>query len=224
MPDDLDLRNFDGRTRLFPLGGVVMFPHVVFPLHIFEPRYRQMTEDALRGDQLITIIQTRPTAKNDPSDPREPELAEVGCLGNIIRHVRLPDGCFNFLLLGKARVRILRELPASTLYRQAQVEILPDVDSPSDPGPRAEELLARFHALYLGKIDPDLMSLLGQPLELGPLTDLLAHILQLDPHSKQVLLETTDVGRRCDVLDALLKQLLQGKGPQRPSPPPFSLN
>ncbi|HEU5119195.1 MAG TPA: LON peptidase substrate-binding domain-containing protein, partial [Isosphaeraceae bacterium] len=47
MQDDLDLRDFDGVTRLFPLAGVVMFPHVVLPLHIFEPRYRQMTRDAL---------------------------------------------------------------------------------------------------------------------------------------------------------------------------------
>ena len=63
MDDDFDLKDFTNVCRLFPLPGVVLFPHAVLPLHIFEPRYRQMTEDALATDRLIAIVQLRPTTE-----------------------------------------------------------------------------------------------------------------------------------------------------------------
>ena len=70
MDDDDDLRDFGNRSRLFPLPGVVLFPHAVLPLHIFEARYRQMTEDALGSDQLITIVQIRPPGEwKSPNEP-----------------------------------------------------------------------------------------------------------------------------------------------------------
>ena len=109
MDNDIDLRDFENVTRLFPLPGLVMFPHVVLPLHIFEPRYRQMTEDALAGDRLITMIQISPLPKGK-SWVEPVQIEEVGCLGRIIQHERLPDGRFNILLLGRKRVRIRREL------------------------------------------------------------------------------------------------------------------
>ncbi len=60
MPENalaFDPSTFSGKARLFPLPNLVMFPHVVLPLHIFEPRYRQMTEHSLASDRLITMIQ-----------------------------------------------------------------------------------------------------------------------------------------------------------------------
>src|SRR3954465_12071673 len=114
MDGDYDLRDFANVCRLFPLPKVVLFPHAVLPLHIFEPRYRQMTEDALAGDRLITMIQIRPRSEGETW--REPvEIEEVGCLGRIIQHERLADGRFNMLLLGRKRVRILRELTGGKL-------------------------------------------------------------------------------------------------------------
>src|SRR3954468_19038803 len=68
MDGDYDLRDFANVCRLFPLPRVVLFPHAVLPLHIFEPRYRQMTGDALAGDKLVTIVQWRgplPTQAGD---------------------------------------------------------------------------------------------------------------------------------------------------------------
>lgn len=65
MDNDFELRDFANVTRLFPLPNLVMFPHVVLPLHIFEPRYRQMTEDALAGDRLITMVQITPPARGE---------------------------------------------------------------------------------------------------------------------------------------------------------------
>src|ERR1700722_7371434 len=110
-----ELYEFSNRCRLFPLPDVGLFPHAVLPLHIFEPRYRQMTEDALARDKLVTIVQWRapfPTEKG-----AEPALEEIGCLGRILQHERLPDGRFNFLLLGRKRVRLGREIPGDKLYR-----------------------------------------------------------------------------------------------------------
>ena len=66
MDFDYDLREFGGVCRLFPLPDLVCFPHALLPLHIFEPRYRQMTEDALAGDQFITMVQIRPAAEGSP--------------------------------------------------------------------------------------------------------------------------------------------------------------
>jgi hypothetical protein len=66
MDFNSELCDFSNRCRLFPLPDVVLFPHALLPLHIFEPRYRQMTEDALASDRLVTMVQTRPGAKGAP--------------------------------------------------------------------------------------------------------------------------------------------------------------
>ena len=97
MAEEPELREFRNVCRLFPLAGVVLFPHSVLPLHIFEPRYRQMTADALASDNLITIVQPRVP---DEDSPDRPPLESVACLGKIVKHERLLDGRFNFLLLG----------------------------------------------------------------------------------------------------------------------------
>lgn len=224
MDDDYDLRDFDHVTRLFPLPGVVLFPHVVLPLHIFEPRYRRMTEDALASDKLVTIAQVCPDA--DWSGPSEPALEPVACLGRILTYDRLPDGRFNFLLLGRKRVRLVRERRASTLYRQAEVEILEDVEPPSDPSGRRDDLIALFRAVAgrSGPLDPDLANLLRSELSLGVLTDILAHALGLPPGLKQSFLEECRVTHRAERLIEVLRPLALGPPLRPPFPPPFSPN
>ena len=138
MDHERDLRNFDSVSRLFPLPDFVMFPHVVLPLHIFEPRYRQMTADALAGDGLITMIQIAPAPKGKPWTEPVP-LEHVGCLGRIVQHDRLADGRYNLLLLGLKRVRLRKEIASGKLYRTAEVEILQDIDTvqPLEPARRS---------------------------------------------------------------------------------------
>ena len=226
MHDDLDLRDFRGVTRLFPLPGVVLFPHVVLPLHVFEPRYRQMTRDALADDSLITVVQVRPDA--DWNGPDEPALESVGCLGRILRHDALPDGRFNFLLLGRTRVRLLGEAQVSTLYRQAHVEVLEDRE-PAEPDLLRDALIARF--LEVSQPHNELSELIDQNLPPGVLCDLLTHGLGLPPAFKQQMLAEIDVRRRVESLDALLQQLIgrpasrpRPRGPSIPPGPPFSVN
>lgn len=222
MYDDIDLKDFGGISRLFPLPGVVLFPHVVLPLHIFEPRYRQLTEDALAGDRFITLVQIPPGCGE--TGGVEPEIEAIGCLGRILECERLPDGRFNYLLLGRKRVRILGELKSSTLYQQARVELLEDID----PGPRAsryrDALVAHFRARVasLGPIDPDLEHILHCELSLGVLTDILAHALGPPLALKQQLLAERRVEERAKVLCQLLTTNAEvlSEGPRRPLYPP----
>lgn len=228
MDEDRDLRDFDGRCRLFPLPGVVLFPHAVLPLHIFETRYRQMTRDALATDKRIAIVQISPGSVGDNSP--EPRIEPIACLGTILTHERLPDGRFNFLLLGLKRVRIVRELDVTTLYRQAEVEILEDIHpAPPDEARRADLIaIYRDVARRADGLDPDLDAMLDTSPPLGVVTDILAQALGLPPTLKQSFLADRRVDRRADGLTAILKQvaghLPESSGRDRPFPPPFSMN
>jgi len=225
MDNDLELRDFANVTRLFPLPNLVMFPHVVLPLHIFEPRYRQMTEDALAGDRLITMVQITPPARGEHWTEPVP-LESVGCLGKIIQHERLADGRFNLLLLGRKRVRLLREIATEKLYRIAEVDILQDQPAALPEGPARAELIGLFRQLFESqrKLDPDLAELLNKPVPLGLLADIITHALDLPPALKQRLLAESSVDRRVDTIRTILRLVTPGEGRHRPFPPPFSVN
>src|SRR5262245_15215325 len=123
MNEDLQaLSSFNGIARLLPLPNVVLFPKVMLPLHIFEPRYRQMTGDALAGDRLIGMVLLRPGS--EAGDEGKPALSPVACLGRIVAEQLLEDGRYNLLLRGLSRVRIVEELEQQKLYRMARVELL----------------------------------------------------------------------------------------------------
>ena len=223
-----ELRDFSGVCRLFPLPGVVLFPHAVIPLHIFEPRYRQMTEDALASDKLVTIVQLRSGGGSTSMSP--PAIEEVGCLGRILQHERLPDGRYNFLLLGCKRVRLGRELPGGKLYRVAEAEILEDIPSERGEGSGRPELLRLFRSVLERNeaLDSDLRTFLESDLPLGVLTDILAHALGVDPEWKQALLAERRVDRRVDELLEILRLAVARdpatEGTGRHFPPPFSSN
>lgn len=227
---DLDdqLRGFDGFGRLFPLPELVMFPHAILPLHIFEPRYRRMTEDALAGDRLITMVQIRGGCEAD--QPLDPPIERFGCIGKILECERLPDGRFNFLLVGCKRARIVRELPGPEPYRVAELELVEDRDPAAARAGLREELVGRFRRVLelKGSADPELVALLASDQPLGALTDILAHSLAMPGAWKQALLEEPDVGKRAARLSVLLGKVLDqaaalGLGSRR-FPPPFSAN
>jgi Lon protease-like protein len=222
------LPEFRNVCRLFPLPRVVLFPHSVVPLHIFEPRYRQMTQDALASDKLVVMVQWRKPFPTDPSV--EPQLEPVGCLGRIVQHEPLPDGRFNFLLLGCKRVRLGREIPAGKLYRVAEGKLLEDENTALPQERRIEDLRRLFRQVceQQGALDPEVETLLESNLPLGPLTDRIAHSLELPPAIKQWLLAEARVDCRGDFLVQLLRKVdtiessrVAGRGG---FPPPFSAN
>ena len=210
IPLEANLSDFSGVCRLFPLGEFVLLPHAVAPLHVFEPRYRQMTEHALASDRLITIVQSRPAAAEPGATFVEPRIEKIGCVGRIIRVERTADGRFNFLLLGCRRVRLTRELRCEEiLYRLAEGELIVEVDPPTPLDEEREELIdlfRRFAQENLG-LDPAFDNMLAARPALGPLTDLIGHALPLPWSLKQSLLADPNVQSRLEALLAILRSL-----------------
>ena len=116
--------DFSGKGRLFPLPNLVLFPHVMQPLHVFEPRYRDLLEDALAGDRLIVMAVLAPGWEEDYEG--RPKLYPMACLARITTHCRLADGTYNALVLGLRRVRLLRELAPARPFREAEIELCED--------------------------------------------------------------------------------------------------
>ncbi|HEY8492570.1 MAG TPA: LON peptidase substrate-binding domain-containing protein, partial [Myxococcota bacterium] len=94
---------------LFPLPNVVLFPGARVPLHVFEPRYRQMTAHALAGERRIGIVAIRPEHLSEIMG--DPPLFSVGCAGLVEQATRRDDGRYDIILRGTERFRILGELP-----------------------------------------------------------------------------------------------------------------
>lgn len=197
---------------IFPLSNVVLFPRVHLPLHIFEPRYRQMVADALKADRIIGMVLLRPGWEADYHG--RPAVYSVGCAGQISEVDRHADGRYNLVLEGLERFRILSEdwtLP----YRRAAIERLPD-DCPlheraalASFRERLERLLLRPNAENGARVKSA-----GDRLADEELVNALAHYLDLEPLEKQSLLETNGPCARCQQLIALLEfRLLASKRP-----------
>ena len=106
---------------LFPLPNVVLFPNVHLPLHIFEPRYREMVSDALDGDRIIGMVLLRPGWEGDYEG--RPSIYPVGCAGLISHAERLSDGRYNIVLRGLEKFRVRRE-DTERSYRVAEVDAI----------------------------------------------------------------------------------------------------
>jgi uncharacterized protein len=231
MNDDaLSLTDFCGIARLFPLPDLVLFPSVVQPLHIFEPRYRQLTADALANDRLIALALLKPGGEED--NQNRPAIFSVVCLGRIFKEERLADGRYNLLLHGLSRARIIEEMGSGHLYRTARVDLLSE---PPDPqGPPGLDLRTRLRkrmAHWLASRDAaldQLDTLLKSCLTLGTLCDIFSFALPFGSELKQALLEETDPGRRVDrlltQLDMLEPASEADKDSPRRFPPDFSSN
>ncbi len=134
---------------IFPLGNVALFPGVSAPLHIFEPRYRQMMESALEGERVIGMVTVRPDAGTDLSGA--PPVFPIGCAGTIEEYEQLPDGRYNLVLHGTHRFRIAEEHDPTEdrLFRLARVHPLVEAEIaedrinllPSSPPPPTSALL-----------------------------------------------------------------------------------
>ncbi len=220
-----ELPDFSNRCRLFPLPDIVLFPHALLPLHIFEPRYCQMTEDALADDQLVTMVQIRAAAKKSPWI--EPiAIEDVGCVGKIVQHERLSNGRFNLLLLGCKRVRLKCEVKTSKLYRIAEAEIIDDLEPGESGDSLRVELIDLFRVVLRDRhrLDDDLEHLLKSSIPLGTLSDIIAHSLGLKSEMKQSLLAEPKVDHRARTLQSILRKLVEDDALTRPFPPPFSVN
>lgn len=189
------------RVPLFPLPGAILFPRSQLPLHIFEPRYREMVSDAVDGAGRIAMIQPHRL-----DDDNQAPLYDVGCVGEIVGLEELEDGRFNIVLLGSNRFRLVREADANTLYRCADVDIEAFNDEEPPPlslGERAEvEREARRLGDALGlAVDWDAVSRLDDEM----LVNAIAQVAPFDVGAKQALLEQATLEGRADLLVQLMQ-------------------
>ena len=218
---------FSGHARLFPLPNLVMFPHVMQALHIFEPRYRALFEEAIEDDRLIALGSLAPGWEGDYEG--RPPLRSTACLCRIATHQRTEEGTYNVLVLGVRRLRLLRELPPKKLFRVVESEIIDDVEPADAPegaaGALQQRLLAAFKQAMprIPNAYEQLDQLLGNQITLGMLADIVAYTIDLDLETKMKLLAECDVFRRTVLLlEAISARPAGGRG--RTFPPEFSQN
>jgi Lon protease-like protein len=230
MSEDLSpLSGFSGEVRLFPLPNLVLFPHVLQPLHVFESRYRQLMADALADDRMMALCLLRSGWEEDYN--KRPGLHPVVCIGKILNEERFPDGRYNLILQGLCRARIDKELPSDRLYRVAHVHLMPDMPITVVERERevrrllVQTLSAWFsnHPAALSQLN----KLVQSALPSGSLCDIFSFALPLEYEFKQLLLEERNVERRVRHLIEHLQTIPPPEADpaaMRKFPPEFSHN
>ncbi|PYR73094.1 MAG: hypothetical protein DMF87_26680 [Acidobacteria bacterium] len=190
---------------LFPLPNVVLFPNVFLPLHIFEPRYRQMVADALEGDRIIGMTLLRPGYEADYEG--RPAIYDIGCAGVITHSQPLADGRYDIVLRGMEKFRVRSE-DQSKPYRIGNIEPMNESIPPEEAQPlrhqrqRLEAVLAA--AIERVRSEPKFPP--SVPDE--DLVNALAQYLELDIVERQALLECRGVLARCRALIDVLEMKL----------------
>ncbi len=186
------------------LPGVAFFPHALMPLHIFEPRYRQMLKDVLAADRIFAIAGLHPDS--DPAEERGQRIATAG----IVRACNLnEDGTSNLLLQGISRVECLN-IVAEVPYRRIQIQALAsERDQDEDRGLRLRKRVERLISLrrQLGAPTPDgFTQFLRSIDDPEAFVDLAVFTLCPSAALKQRLLETLAVEQRLQIYGDALRQ------------------
>jgi Lon protease-like protein len=197
---------------IFPLPNVVFFPSTLLPLHIFEPRYRAMTQAALASNAMIVMALLDSEAQVDSAG--NPPVFPVACAGHIIDSRRLPDGRYDLVLSGVARVGIVEEVPSAP-FRRARVRPLPEnrgwlQDDRADED--LDRILLQFREIAGGL--PILVSELKEkrdPAAREILLNTLSLHLDVLPEIRQKLLEEGDLGNRMRRLGKILSRSVKEK-------------
>ncbi|BEV45684.1 LON peptidase substrate-binding domain-containing protein [Afipia carboxidovorans] len=197
---------------VFPLPGALLLPRGQMPLNIFEPRYLEMVDDALRdGHRMIGIIQ--PDIANSESE-EHPRLFRIGCVGRITQFGETGDGRYILELTGVARFQVVEELTVLTPYRQCRVDFFPFIDDFT--ARKGEEdvdrdalldTLTKFLKANALKVDWD--GIRSAPNE--ALVNALAMMSPYGAAEKQALLEAPDLKTRAEILIAVTQMDLAKK-------------
>ena len=192
------------------LPGSTLFPHGAQPLHIFEPRYRQMLSEAIEGDCIFCLGTLTNIETPDPSSC----VAEIGTAGLIRASRERDDGRSNLLLHGLCRVRFIEWLQDKP-YPYAR--ILPIYSQSLDDKTSAAESLRLREAvesILLGFPD-DLVSQVRELLDRAPDPDIMSDAVSQrfveNPSLRQNLLEERDISRRIDHIIEHLRTLRSGE-------------
>lgn len=200
---------------LFPLPGVLLLPRARLPLNIFEPRYLQMFDDALKSEgRLIGMIQPRLGVEEEGPEGPPPPLHSIGCAGRITAFSETEDGRYLVTLTGVSRFRLLAELPGFSPYRRAEVDFAAfaaDLGA-AEAGESFDRrgfiaLLRRYFKAM--QLSTDWESLKEAPPEL--LINALAMLCPFEAADKQALLEAPGLADRHEALRVLMEFALMGK-------------
>jgi Lon protease-like protein len=214
---------------IFPLTGVMLLPETVLPLHIFELRYRNMIEDALKTDKIFGMIQ--PFAPQDDNrgplpgvEGGAPELYKVGCAGYIEQSEKFPDGRYFVLLKGVNRFSWEEELPLQRGYRRVRGIYQPFADAAPQENWQCDRdavlsALAAFGEAHGMHVKPEH----AQRFSDLELINLLSVSLPFHPAEKQALLESLTLKDRENILVNLLR-LGAGTADPEPGAAPRTLN
>lgn len=186
---------------LFPLPGAILFPRSQIPLHIFEPRYREMVKDAIDGPGRIAMIQP-----HGLDDDNQAPLYSAGCVGELVGIEELDDGRFNIVLHGSNRFRLVREVTGDSPYRCAEVDIAAFDDDEPPPLALVQRAEVEREARRLGDamglaVDWDAVARLDDEM----LVNAIAQVAPFDVGAKQALLEQPSLDGRADLLVQLMQ-------------------
>ncbi|HEX4800518.1 MAG TPA: LON peptidase substrate-binding domain-containing protein [Sphingomicrobium sp.] len=186
---------------LFPLPGAILFPRSQIPLHIFEPRYREMVKDAIDGPGRIAMIQPHRL-----DDDNQAPLYSAGCIGELVGIEELDDGRFNIVLHGSNRFRLVREVTGDSPYRCAEVDIAAFDDDEPPPLALVQRAEVEREARRLGDamglaVDWDAVARLDDEM----LVNAIAQVAPFDVGAKQALLEQPSLDGRADLLVQLMQ-------------------
>jgi Lon protease-like protein len=189
---------------IFPLPNVVLFPGTVLPLHIFEPRYRQMVADVLEGNRQIGMALLQPGWEG--SQDERPEVFNTGGMGLITQYKHLEEGRYNILLSGSHRYRIMKFI-RETPYRVAWVRLLDEViPSSQEMKESSTELVRMFRELTEANAQPGLELDVIEKLDFPTLINSLCSSLNLSVYDQQQLLEMNSLKVRATTLLGILRR------------------
>jgi Lon protease-like protein len=196
---------FPTSLPIFPLPSVVLFPNVFLPLHIFEPRYRQMIADALAGDRIIGMVLLKPGYEDDYEG--RPPIYGTGCSGLITHVERTEDGRYNLILRGLEKFIIHGEEDPTvgTQYRRALVTTVDEMVAGSERDALKNErhkLEALLTPLFEGALAE---GRLPQSMPDEDLVNALAQYMEFEPLEKLALLERKGPLARCRSMVELLE-------------------
>ncbi len=205
VPSPAEIENIP----IFPLPNVVFFPHTLLPLHIFEPRYKQMIADALQGDRQIGMALLQPGWESRSSEGAK--VFRTGGLGVISEYKDLAEGKYDLLLSGRCRYRII-EFIQETPYRIARVKLLSEVmPNRLETTDMSTELALSFRELNEEDTYPELGMDVLEKLDFPTLVNSICSSLNLSVYEKQQLLEMDSLKMRSTSILGILRRLLAHK-------------
>lgn len=194
---------------VFPLPGALLLPRSRLPLHIFEPRYLAMIDDALKTQgRLIAMLQPNPGRTGD-----ENGLHTIGCAGRITQFSEMEDGRYMLTLSGVSRFRLLGEVDGFMPYRRIEVswdgfeqDLAPSESDVAYDRDAFLNLLSKYFTSRDLSTDWDSMKDADDEL----LVNSLSMMLDFEPEDKQALLEAPSLTTRRETLVTLIEYFLRG--------------